>query len=228
MPELFNTRTPEERRRACRCAGEVLRAGGIVVYPTDTTYALGVNATDDAAVARLFGMKRRARGKPVHLAVASIDLAARYAVLNSEALTLAAAFLPGPLTLVVPRRGEVPDSLVAGLPTVGIRIPDHELCLEMLESAGIAVTATSANLSGEPAAYSVAEIQDQFGDAVAAVDMILDGGRLPLIPPSTVVDLTHSPPRILRQGPVSLAELRRVLPEIAEGADDRGGHTVLI
>lgn len=214
MTERVSTRDSASRAYACRRAVEVLRAGGVVVYPSDTTYALGVDALNESAVERLFQLKGRARGKPVHLTIASIDHAGRYAVLGDDARRLMDAFLPGPLTVVAPRTPVVPDVLVAGLPSVGIRIPDHDVCLEMVQAVGTAVTATSANLSGAPAAYSVEDLVEQLGEATEGVDLILDHGALPEVAPSTVVDVSGSPPRVLRDGPISREELRRILPTL--------------
>jgi L-threonylcarbamoyladenylate synthase len=188
------------------------------VCPTDTGYALAANALDARAIFKVFNIKGRNYANPIHVAVASLEMAERYAWINPEAEKLAHNFLPGALTLVLPKKELVPSLLVAGRDTVGIRIPDHRVILDLAALADLPITATSANASGQPTPYSVAEAVNLLGEEAKQVTLILDGGTIPSHEVSTIVDLTVSPPQLLRQGLVSWLEIRQVLHSLS-GAD---------
>jgi L-threonylcarbamoyladenylate synthase len=181
----------------------VLEGGGLVAYPTDTVYGVGARVWDRAGVARLYAVKEREQGKaiPVLLDGAeALPLVTRD--LPEAAMRLARRFWPGPLTIVVLRRPELPDEVSLG-PTVGVRVPDHRVARALLEAAG-PMAVTSANLSGGPSARTADEVLAGLG---GRVDLILDGGRTPGGEPSTVVDCTVSPPKVLRAGPVSATDI---------------------
>jgi L-threonylcarbamoyladenylate synthase len=166
-------------------AGEALRDGEAVVYPTETVYGLGADALSRAAVERVFELKGRSRDKPLSLGVPSVDAALTHTRPTDRAEAFMREFLPGPVTVVVERGPDVPDALVAGRDRVGIRVPDHDLALAFYrEAAPAPVTATSANLSGHPSVRRVADLDASVRDAVAVV---LDGGETPGTE-STVVD----------------------------------------
>ncbi|MFL6210111.1 MAG: L-threonylcarbamoyladenylate synthase [Pyrinomonadaceae bacterium] len=192
---------------AVAAAARLLSQGRVIVYPTDTTYALGANALDPAACRLIFELKGRPADKPMHVVVSDLEMAEEYVVLNEPARILARKFLPGPLTLVLTKKEIVPDLLVAGRQTLGIRIPDNKICLMLAQQAGMPITATSANLSGQENIYSINELVEQFGSRLDQVDLIIDQGPLPQRPPSTLIDLTVSPPKILRAGTISGLEL---------------------
>ncbi len=192
-------------------AGKLIAKGEVVVCPTDTGYALAANALEPAAVTKVFNLKGRSYSNPIHVAVNSIEAAKKYAFLNEAAEHLARSFLPGALTLVLPRKAIIPPILVGGRDTIGIRIPDNRVILALASMTNLPLTATSANTSGQPAPYCVQEIVDQLGKAVENVALILDQGLLPTRDLSTIVDLTVDPPQILRQGRVSEQEILRVL-----------------
>lgn len=168
-------------------AYEALKAGRLVVYPTETVYGLGANALDSDAIERVFVAKDRDRNKPVSMAVQDIDTARKYVALGEREVAFIERFLPGPVTVVVEKRSVVPDVLTAGRDRVGLRIPDHELALALLEETA-PVTATSANRSGTPSARRIAELDDRVRDAAAVV---LDGGETPG-GGSTVVDIERN------------------------------------
>ncbi|PSP92677.1 threonylcarbamoyl-AMP synthase [Halobacteriales archaeon QS_4_62_28] len=174
-------------------AADALTDGELVVYPTETVYGLGADALDPAAVERVFETKGRDRSKPVSLAVPGVDAATEYTEPTEQELAFMRAFLPGPVTVLVDRGEAVPDVLTAGSDRVGIRVPDHEGALDLLARAA-PITSTSANVSGEPSALEVTEIDASVRDAVAVV---LDGGRTPGTE-STVVDVTVG--EIVREG----------------------------
>ena len=192
-------------------AAELLRKGKVVVYPTDTIYALGVNALAHEAIERLFAIKERELNKPVHVVVDSLEMAEKYVVLNDAARQLAARFLPGPLTLILPKREVVPDILVGGQQTLGIRIPDNNVCLMLARSAGIPFTTTGANIAGGANPYTIDEAVNQLGPHIDQVDLLIDQGPLAKRPPSTLIDLTGSTPKILRDGPISADEILRTI-----------------
>ena len=175
-------------------AGETIRDGGLVVYPTDTVYGLGANALDPDAIERVFETKGRSRDRPLSLGVPDVDAALRYADPTDREERLMRAFLPGPVTVVVERREAVPDALTAGRGRVGIRIPDHEVALAFYRAANRPVTATSANLSGEGSARRVGAVDPSVRDSA----VVLDAGETPGTE-STVVDPSLADP-VIREG----------------------------
>jgi L-threonylcarbamoyladenylate synthase len=166
-------------------AARRLTEGGLVVYPTETVYGLGADATDPDAVAAVFDAKQRPREKPVSMAVPDLPAADPYVRLTDRERAFAAAFLPGPVTLLVERTDRVPDVLVAGGDQVGLRVPDHPVARRLADTAGVPVTATSANLSGEPSARTV----DALPPSIRERAVVIDGGETPG-GGSTVVDVT--------------------------------------
>ena len=212
--EAVNANKPSARilKRAAR----LITRGEVIVCPTDTGYALAANALDARAVVKVFNLKGRSYSNPIHVAVDSIGAAGKYAYLNRAALHLARHFLPGALTMVLPKREIIPSLLVAGRDTIGIRIPDNKVILELAALTALPLTATSANISGQPTPYSVKEVIEQLGEVVKGVALIIDQGPLPIRELSTIVDLTVSPPQLIRQGRVSWLELRQVLQSLPE------------
>jgi L-threonylcarbamoyladenylate synthase len=192
-------------------AARLLLEGKLIVYPTDTIYALGVNALDVDSIKRLFTVKERSLEKPIHVVVDSLGMADEYVILNKAAEQLAAKFLPGPLKIILPKRAVVPDLLVSGRQTLGIRIPDNELCVRLARKSGIPLTTTGANISGGGNAYSVDDVIRQLGHRANAVDLYIDQGCLDPTPPSTLVDLSSASPIILREGPISSSDLWEAL-----------------
>ena len=186
---------------------EVLRQGGLVAFPTDTVYGVGVSAFDPAGIEQLFVVKGRDAGKAIAVLLGdSADLPRVTAGMNPLAERLAERFWPGPLTLVVPRHPGLP-SILSPQPTIGVRMPDHPVALELLRRAGPLAT-TSANLSGQASPVTAQEVLNQLGGRIG---LVLDGGQTPGGVASTVADCTGPAPVILRQGPLSLEELLAVL-----------------
>jgi translation factor SUA5 len=183
-------------------AADAVAAGELIAYPTETVYGLGADATDSAAVGRVFEAKARSRDKPVSMAVPDIDRAAEYVRLSQRERRFAHAFLPGPVTLVCARRGGVPDVLTAGRDRVGVRIPDHRRALALLEQTP-PLTATSANVSGRPSALRAGALDSEIR---AAADVIVPRETPPAEAPpvgSTVVDIAHG--EIHRDGALGTA-----------------------
>ena len=164
-------------------AAEAIRKGGLVVYPTDTVYGLGADALAPDAIERVFETKGRSRDRPLSLGVPDVEAALAYATPTEREERFMRAFLPGPVTVVVERRESVPDALTAGSDRVGVRIPDHEVALELLDEFA-PITATSANRSGEENATHPDQLDPDIREGVGAV---VDAGELPG-GESTVVD----------------------------------------
>ena len=168
-------------------AAAAIRAGELVVYPTETVYGLGADALDAEAVERVFALKGRERSKPISFAVPRFEraLEAGYVEANERERAFAEEFLPGPVTLLCERRAPIPDVLTAGRDRVGVRVPDWEPTLELLERAGRPITATSANVSGEPSARRLEDVSESVREAA----VVLEGGETPGTE-STVVDVS--------------------------------------
>lgn len=192
-------------------AVKVIKRGGVVVFPTDTAYGLGVDATSDAAVMHLYTLKGRDSAKPMHVVVDSMDTAEQYVEVHDVARKLAQAYLPGALTLVLKDKGRVSQNIIGEHGTLGIRIPDNTFALELAREAGVPITATSANKSGNPATYSIEEVRKSFGGNFEKIAVVVDAGVLPQVAPSTLVDLTKEKPEILRDGPISREEILKVV-----------------
>lgn len=186
-------------------AAAIVRRGGVILYPTDTLWGLGAAIDQEAAVRRVFDVKKRPVSEPLSIAVSSTDDIADYAYLTSAARRLF-PLLPGPLTLVLEKRDTVPDIVTGGGKTVGVRVPGHPECLELLSKTG-AITSTSANLHGGPEPRTAQDARTVFSDRV---DYYLEAGSTPLGRASTLVDATVEPVRILRSGAIRDARIREL------------------
>ena len=194
-------------------AADLLRAGGLVGIPTETVYGLGANGLDPAAVGRIFQAKGRPQDNPLILHIPGADWLERYCRdIPAAAYELARRFWPGPLTMVLRRRDNVPDQVTAGLDTVGMRCPAHPLCRAVIQAADVPVAAPSGNTSGRPSPTTAAHMLE---DMDGRIDAILDGGPCSVGVESTIVDLTCTPPRLLRPGGITLEQLRAALGEVA-------------
>jgi L-threonylcarbamoyladenylate synthase len=188
---------------------EILRRGGVVAFPTETVYGLGADATNAAAVRRIFEIKGRPATNPLICHVADETVARRYArEWPLAASQLAKAFWPGPLTLVVPKTDDIVPEATAGRETVGLRAPDHPLTLELLRALDRPLAGPSANRSTHVSPTTAQHVRDELGDAV---DLILDGGPCAVGIESTVLDLSTDTPTILRPGGVSRAQIETVI-----------------
>jgi L-threonylcarbamoyladenylate synthase len=185
-----------------------LRAGGVIGFPTDTAYGLGADPFNEQAVRRIFEIKGRPEGKPILLLVDSVEMAAGVCNLSEKARRLADRFWPGPLTMILPAREHVPSIVTAGTGNVGVRWPAADFALRVVSSLGQPITATSANRSGSPSSVTAVEVCEQFGESL---ELIIDGGKLPARGGSTLLDLTETPARVLREGPIAGSELSEVL-----------------
>lgn len=190
--------------------GRVLGAGGVLAYPTETLYGLGVDAFREDALEKLFVLKGRPGNMPVSVLVRDSEMMLEVVrEVPGPARVLLDAFLPGPLTLVLPARPGLPERVTAGSGKVGVRISPHPVVALLFQAYPRPITSTSANPSGLPAARTAAEAAAYFP---SGLDLVLDGGPSTAGVGSTVVDLTGSTPRILREGAISRDEIGRVLP----------------
>jgi L-threonylcarbamoyladenylate synthase len=198
-------------------AAALLRAGRLVAFPTETVYGLGADATNERAVAEIFRAKGRPRFNPLIVHVPGLAEAEALAVFDDRARRAATAFWPGPLTLVLPRRGESRLSLLAsaGLGTVALRAPAHEIAQALLNAGGRPIAAPSANRSGRVSPTEAMHVAEELGDRVA---LIIDGGRTAVGLESTVLDLSGDPPALLRPGGVTVERLTELLGPIAAPA----------
>ena len=197
--------------KAALLASGVLRQGGIIVYPTDTLYGLGVDALADAAVDSLYALKGREEGKPIHAVCADLAMIEEYAELNDAARRLAERFLPGALTLVLKKKLGVTGGIARGIDTIGVRIPQNDFCLELARDFGRPYTATSANKSGMSPQASIAAIIEQFGADAEHIGLCIDGDTFPLRAPSTVVNIVSGSPVILREGAIEKSAILEAL-----------------
>ena len=191
-------------------AATLLRCGEVVAFPTETVYGLGADARNEGAVRRVFALKGRPAEHPVIVHLASAEMLGEWAVYTPDvAYTLAEAFWPGPLTLILERQRWVPDVVTGGQNTVGLRIPSHPVALELLRRFGGGVAAPSANRFGRVSPTRAAHVRAEFGNAVP----VLGGGACGVGLESTILDLSGGAPKVLRPGAVSAAQLEAVLGE---------------
>jgi len=203
---------PAHSSQAIKLARRLLREGEVVALPTDTVYGLGANAFERIAVRQIFKLKQRPPDKPIPVFIYQIDdlnLVARH--VPNRAWPLLQEFWPGPLTVVLPKVAALPDDVTVGQDTVAVRIPDHPVSLELVIKFGRPLAVTSANLSGQPTPPTAQGVADQLG---LALPLVLDGGPSPSSQPSTIIDLSTDPPRLLRQGPITIEALRPFLPNL--------------
>ena len=210
--EVLSTYTPELFQKAVHRTAELLRAGEVVALPTETVYGLAANALDEKAVAKIFQVKGRPANNPIIVHVASNEMAKR-CVTNWPPIAdkLSRAFWPGPLTLVLPRAKEIPNIVTAGGATVGVRWPNHPFIQAVIRECDFPLAAPSANLSSRVSPTNLEHVRQQLG---GKIPLIVDGGQSQVGIESTVLDLTVSPPRILRPGMIHAESLAAVCGEV--------------
>ena len=198
-------------------AGEIIRQGGLVAFPTETVYGLGANALDPEAVQQIFLAKGRPLDNPLIVHIADWSSLDQLVVAVSEpARLLGERFWPGQLTLVLPRHPQVPAEVTSGLDTVAIRWPDHRVAEDLIRAAGVPIAAPSANRSGKPSPTDAGHVMEDLG---GRVELILVAGETGVGVESTVLDLTGPVPTVLRPGGVTLEQLRAVIPNVVVKED---------
>jgi len=190
-------------------AAEIVSNGGLIAFRTDTFYGLGADPLNRLAVKRLRTIKGRDEGKPILLLIADVsDVETLVSAKPPVFELLSKQFWPGPLTIVLPASVDLPDEVTSGTGTVGLRLPDDPDVRSLVRACGGRLTATSANLSGrEPATYA-AQVYEYFP---SGIELVIDGGPVTATAPSTVIDITFDPPRVVREGVVSRAEIEVIL-----------------
>ncbi len=209
MTEILPATSKQAIRKACR----LMHEGEAIAFPTDTVYGLGAKAFERFAVRQVFHLKQRDRNKGVPIFIPQIDdlnLVARN--VPNSAWPLLQHFWPGSLTVVLQKTENLPDDVTGGEDTVAIRIPDHPICFELLTKMGCPIVATSANLANEPTPDTAQGVADQLGEQLP---LVLDGGPSPTAYPSTIIDLSTTPPRLLRSGPIKPTDLQKFIPDLA-------------
>lgn len=202
----------ELNTEAIEKAGELLCAGEVVAIPTETVYGLAANAYDGNAVSKIFKAKGRPQDNPLIVHIAKVEtLSDLVAEVPEAAKKLAAAFWPGPLTMILPKSEKIPDAVSAGLPTVAVRMPSHPVAHAVIEAAGVPLAAPSANLSGSPSPTNAKYVLEDMHDRIP---LILDGGSSAVGVESTVITLATARPRVLRPGGITVEQLRALLGEV--------------
>jgi L-threonylcarbamoyladenylate synthase len=210
--EILSTHTPELFQKAVRRASELLRSGEVVALPTETVYGLAANALDEKAVAKIFQIKGRPANNPIIVHVAGIEMAKRCAKdFPALAEKLAKAFWPGPLTIILPRAEKIPDNVTAGGETIGVRWPSHPFIQAVIRECGFPLAAPSANLSNSISPTNAEHVRAQLD---GKIPLIVDGGQSQVGIESTVLDLSVSPPQILRPGMIHAESLAAVCGEV--------------
>ena len=198
-------------RENLKFAAEVIRGGGLVAFPTETVYGLGANALDEDAAKKIYEAKGRPSDNPLIVHLADAADAEKYCRTNDLYRRLAAAFCPGPLTMILPKRECIPYAVTGGLDTVGIRIPSNPIAHDLIRMAGVPIAAPSANLSGKPSPTEFCHIEH---DLDGRVDVLIDGGRCAVGVESTIVKIDDGKISLLRPGGITLEMLRSISPNI--------------
>lgn len=225
MYRLNLTTTPLET--ALNEAVAVLRAGGLVIYPTETTYGIGGDATNPAAIKKLYRYKSQRSGKPFSVVVTDQTMAEKYVELNDTARTVYKTFLPGPVTVVSVGKHVLTPGVESESGTVGIRIPAHPIPLALVEKLGHPITATSANASNQKRPYQIEDILTNTSAAQqSCVDLVLDAGLLPPNEPSTVIDTTLESLQVLRHGATVFPEDQQIVSHSVEETQALGQRLI--
>ena len=190
----------------------VFSRGGLVVYPTETCYGAGVMAIDENAIKKLLKYKKRPSGKAISIAVNDQKMAEQYVKLNVTAKNVYEKFLPGPVTVVSESKNKVANGIESEFKTLGVRIPAYPFILNVIEKLNCPITATSANSSGKKTPYTVKDVLDNLSEnQKKLIDLIIDAGKLPENPPSTVVDTTRESMQILREGELNISQSAEIV-----------------
>lgn len=202
--KVLNSKAPDSALQSC----EVLKRGGVIIYPTETLYGIGVNAESRESIKRVFEIKRRSHENPVLILVRDVEMMSAYVQVTEVARALAEEFLPGPLTMVLEDKGRLPELISSETGKVAVRVSGNEFVRKLFEYIDFPITSTSANVSGEANLFGKSELIDTFS---GLVDLIVDSGNLPPSLGSTIIDLTFDPIRALREGDIGLDKLKEYL-----------------
>ena len=208
MEKYLNINNSKDYQKL-RYSAEIIKNGGIVVFPTETVYGIGTNGLDKEAVERLYKIKERLLNKPISLLVSDFKMIEKVVKDISELeYKIMKKFFPGPLTIILNKKDIVPDIVTSGGSTVGIRMPEEEITRKLIEYAGVPIAAPSANISGKPSGIDLQEIIKEFGDKV---DYYIDGGKSKIGIGSTIVKVENNTIKILREGSISKKEIEDLI-----------------
>lgn len=209
MKTIIEDMTEKINKQGMERAGQILKNGGLVAFPTETVYGLGANALDEAASSKIYAAKGRPSDNPLIVHIANMkDLYTIAETVPEKAKLLADKFWPGPLTMIFQKKSVVPYGTTGGLDTVAVRMPDHQVALELIRCGGGFIAAPSANTSGRPSPTKASHVEEDMG---GRIDMIIDGGEVGIGVESTIVDLSGETPVILRPGYINQAMLEEVV-----------------
>ena len=207
MQNYLNLRESKNYKKIKETA-EIIKNGGVIVFPTETVYGLGVNALNEDAVKRLYEVKKRPQDKAISILVSNIEMIEKVAKdITGIEYGLIKEFFPGPLTIILNKKDIVPDIVTAGGTTVGVRMPAKDIALRLIEYAGVPIAAPSANISGNPSGTELNTIMDEFQENV---DCYIDGGKSEIGLASTIVQVIDGEPYILREGSISKEQIEEV------------------
>lgn len=208
MEKFLNLKNSKDYQKL-RYSAEIIKNGGIVVFPTETVYGIGTNGLYKEAVQRLYKIKERPLNKPISLLVSDFEMIENVVKDISEIeYKIMKKFFPGPLTIILNKKDIVPDILTSGGSTVGIRMPEEEITRKLIEYAGVPIAAPSANISGKPSGIDIKDIIKEFGDKV---NYYIDGGKSKIGISSTIVKAENNTIKILREGSISKKEIENIL-----------------
>ena len=208
MEKYLNINNSKDYQKL-RYSAEIIKNGGIVVFPTETVYGIGTNGLDKEAVERLYKIKERPLNKPISLLVSDYEMIEKVVKdINELEYKIMKKFFPGPLTIILNKKDIVPDIVTSGGSTVGIRMPEEELTRKLIEYAGVPIAAPSANISGKASGIDLQEIVKEFGDKV---DYYIDGGKSKIGIGSTIVKVENNTIKILREGSISKKEIEDLI-----------------
>jgi len=205
---VIKTKILKVSRKSIKEAVESIKNGGLVVYPTETSYGIGCDATNPTAVKKLYKIKGRGKTKPISIIVSDLKMISKYGEITDRVRHLVEKFMPGPLTIVIKKKKTTLGFLSRG--GIAFRISSHPVANVLVKDVGLPITATSANLSGAPPIYDVDEVVRTFK---SRVDMILDCGSLKGIAPSTIIDMRNGKLKIIREGPI---KSEKILKEVRQ------------
>lgn len=187
---------------------QIIKNGGIVIFPTETVYGIGANAFDEDAIRKLYNVKKRPLNKPISLLVNSVDMIEEVAKdITDLEYNLIKEFFPGPLTIILKKKDIIPNIVTANSDTVGIRMPANEIALNLINYAGVPIATPSANISGKPSGINLKSIIEDF---TGKVDYFIDGGQSKIGYASTIVQVINDVPHILRQGSISEEKIKNI------------------
>ena len=208
MTKVYDWKKEINKKELDNCV-EILKNGGIVIFPTETVYGIGANAFIEDSVKKIYEIKNRPNEKPVSILVSNIDEISKYAIISNDIeRKIINKFMPGPITIILKKKNGVFDYVSSGKDTIGVRIPDNNIILEILKKFSLPIVAPSANISGMPSGIDANEILKDFN---GKVDICIDGGKAKLGEGSTIVQVIDNKPVILRQGKITLNEINECL-----------------